>query len=85
MEKMAALHCYLIKNGLLKGTTSSAYMNKPLPVDSDSAEEDRISDSKSNSTDNEDNVNTECLPVYGEPDNVSLTEVKLAAMICKCT
>jgi hypothetical protein len=85
MEKMAALRHSLIKNGLLKGTTSSAYVNKPLPVDSDSAEGNGMSDSESDSTDDEDNVNTECLPVHGEPDNASLTEVKLAATIRECT
>jgi hypothetical protein len=68
-----------MKNGLLKGSTTSAYVNNPLSADSDSTEEDGAGDSDLDSTDDEDNVNAECLPVHGEPVDASLTEVKLAA------
>ena len=81
MEKMAALRRSLMKNGLLKGSTTSAYVNNPLSADSDSTEEDGAGDSDLDSTDDEDNVNAECLPVHGEPVDASLTEVKLAATI----
>jgi hypothetical protein len=84
IEKMAAFHHSLVKNGLLKGTTSSVY--KPADSDSDSADMQgdnvSVSDSESAGLD-ENDVNVECIPVSGEPVNVSLTEVQLAVTICE--
>jgi hypothetical protein len=84
MEKMAALHRSLVKNGLLKGTTSSSYDASAASHSADIQEDDGgISDSESAGpdADDENDINAECLLVPGEPVNASLTEVKLAVTV----
>jgi hypothetical protein len=86
MEKMAALRHSLVKNGLLKGTTSSSY---DASANSDSADIQEDDNSVSNpesaeaqaDADDENDVNAECLPVPGELGDASLTEVKLAVTV----